>query len=216
MAELFSSELADGVERHGYFPIWRAGLAFALCEVGEHGQAADRLLAFARESAGFTRVPPDGWAVPALFLLAEVCTALDARGGHEATLADVVPALRRRLVQVPQGIALAGWPVVLLGPTDRAVGLLDLVAGDPVAALGRFRQAERLVVGSSPPHTARARAEQARALLRLPPGRRDTDPVPLARSALTTAESLGMESLASRCRALLEEQGPDRPSVTSA
>lgn len=209
MAELFSSELAQGVEQHGYFPVWRAGLAFALCEVGEHGEAADRLLALARESDGFTRVPPDGWTVPALFLLAEVCAALDTRGGHEATLAEVVPALRRRLVRVPQGIALAGWPVVLLGPTDRAVGLLDLVAGDAVAALGRFRQAERLVVGSSPPHTARARAEQARALLRLPPGRRDTDPVALLRAALTTAESHGMESLAEQCRALLAGQGPD-------
>ncbi|MEU9733335.1 helix-turn-helix transcriptional regulator [Streptomyces sp. NPDC048002] len=209
MAELFSSELAQGVETHGYFPIWRAGLAFALCEVGEHGQAADRLLAFARESAGFTRMPPDGWTVPVLFLLAEVCAALDDRGGHEATLAEVVPALRRRLGLVPQGLALAGWPVVLLGPTDRAVGLLDLVAGDPAAALGRFRQAERLVVGSSPPHTARARAEQARALLRLPPGRRDTDPVPLLRSALATAVSLGMDTLTEQCRALLERQGPD-------
>ncbi|MER6675914.1 helix-turn-helix transcriptional regulator [Streptomyces sp. NPDC000983] len=209
MAELFSSELAEGVETHGYFPVWRAGLAFALCEVGEHGQAADRLLAFARESAGFTRVPPDGWTVPALFLFAEVCAALDARGGHEATLAEVVPALRRRLGRVPQGLALAGWPVVLLGPTDRAVGLLDLVAGDPAAALGRFRQAERLVVGSSPPHTARARAEQARTLLRLAPGARDTDPVPLLRSALATAESLGMDSLTDQCRALLAGQGPD-------
>ncbi|WAZ20529.1 helix-turn-helix domain-containing protein [Streptomyces cinnabarinus] len=215
MADLFSSELAGGVEQHGYFPVWRAGLAFALCEVGEHGQAADRLLALARESEGFTRMPPDGWTVPALFLLAEVCAALDARGGHEAALAEAVPALRTRLARVPQGLALAGWPVVLLGPTDRAMGLLDLVAGEPVAALGRFRQAERLVVGSSAPHTARARAEQARALLRLSPGRRDTDPAPLLRSALATAESLGMESLAVQCRALLE-QGPDRPAATSA
>ncbi len=201
MAELFSSGLADGVERHGYFPVWRAGLALARCEVGDHDEAADRLLALVQETGGCTALPPHGWSVPALVLLAEVCGGLDARGGYEAELARAVPVLREALARLA-GIALAGWPVVLVGPTERAMGLLALAQGDTPAALGHFRQAERLVVGSSPPQTARLRANQARALLREKGNDRHTEGMALLRSALSGAETHGMRLLAEECREL--------------
>nr|WP_168505685.1 helix-turn-helix transcriptional regulator [Streptomyces sp. S1D4-11]QIY93814.1 helix-turn-helix domain-containing protein [Streptomyces sp. S1D4-11] len=81
MADLFASGLADTVERHGYFPVWRAGLALALCETGQYAEGADRLVGFAHDTDDFSWFPPSGWAVPTLVLLAEVSAALDARGG---------------------------------------------------------------------------------------------------------------------------------------
>lgn len=208
MAELFSSGLADGVERHGYFPVWRAGFALARCEVGDHEEAADRLLAFLRETGDCASLPPHGWSVPALVLLAEVCAGLDAHGGYEAELAHAVPVLREALARRPAGIALAGWPVVLVGPTERAMGLLALAEGDTATALGHFHQAERLVVGSSPPQTARLRANEARALLREKGGERRSEGMALLRSALTGAEANGMRLLAAECRELMVGEGP--------
>ncbi|WP_371657878.1 helix-turn-helix domain-containing protein [Streptomyces sp. NBC_00280] len=208
MAELFSSGLADGVERHGYFPVWRAGFALARCEVGDHDEAADRLLAFLRETGDCASLPPHGWSVPALVLLAEVCAGLDARGGYETELAHAVPVLREALARRPAGIALAGWPVVLVGPTERAMGLLALAGGDSATALGHFRRAERLVVGSSPPQTARLRANEARAMLRGKGGAQRAEGVALLRSALAGAEANGMRLLAAECRELMAGAGP--------
>ncbi|MEU2743491.1 helix-turn-helix transcriptional regulator [Streptomyces sp. NPDC007095] len=150
MADLFASGLADTVERHGYFPVWRAGLALALCETGQYAEGADRLVGFAHDTEDFSRFPPSGWAVPTLVLLAEVCAALDARGGFEAELRQVLPVLRERLAAHDgEQIALAGWPTVLIGPTARARGLLALAAGEPDTALAHFRTATEPVRSES-------------------------------------------------------------------
>ncbi|MFD8071137.1 hypothetical protein ACFV3E_00555 [Streptomyces sp. NPDC059718] len=79
--------LADDVQEHGYFPVWRAGLVLALCETGARDQAADLLQAFADDTDGFRALPPHGWAVPTLALLAEACAAI----GDQAELPPLVP-----------------------------------------------------------------------------------------------------------------------------
>lgn len=121
MADLFASGLADTVERHGYFPVWRAGLALALCETGQYAEGADRLVGFAHDTADFTRFLPSGWAVPTLVLLAEVSAALDARGGFETELREVVPGLRDRLAahdgrRSPSRAGPPCWSARPLGP----------------------------------------------------------------------------------------------------
>ncbi|MEV5782026.1 helix-turn-helix transcriptional regulator [Streptomyces sp. NPDC052287] len=204
MADLFASGLADTVERHGYFPVWRAGLALALCETGQYAEGADRLVGFAHDTADFTRFPPSGWAVPTLVLLAEVSAALDARGGFETELREVVPGLRDRLAAHDgEEIALAGWPTVLVGPTARARGLLALAAGEPDTALAEFHVAAE-PVRSSQPQLARLRLARARALRRT--GRPGTaaHASRLLREALRVARAYGMAALAAECAALLD------------
>ncbi|KPI10864.1 helix-turn-helix domain protein [Actinobacteria bacterium OK074] len=199
MAELFTSGLAEGVERHGYFPVWRAGLALALCETGRPDEAADRLAGFAADTGHFDRFPPSGWAVPTLVLLAEVCGALDAYGGHEEVLHAVVPALRARLAaHGGEQIALAGWPTVLVGPTARAAGLLALAVGEPVAALAHFRYADD-AVRSSQPELARLRLARARALHRAGRPGDATHANLLVRESLRVAGAYGMRGLAAQC-----------------
>lgn len=118
MHELFAGGLADDVQEHGYFPVWRAGLVLALCETGARDQAADLLQAFADDTDGFRALPPHGWAVPTLALLAEACAAI----GDQAELRPLVARLRERLApHNGTGIALAGWPTVLVAPTAQAV-----------------------------------------------------------------------------------------------
>ncbi len=164
LAELFTSDLAGDVERHAYFPVWRAGLALALCETGQYAEGADLFLGCV---ADVDRFPPSGWAVPALVLLAEVCAALDLAGGFDAELAPVLPTLRARLAPHDgEQIALGGWPTVLVGPTARACGVLALAAGEPETALEHFRRAA-VPARSSQPELARLRLAQARAVRRV-------------------------------------------------
>ncbi|MFJ1606263.1 helix-turn-helix domain-containing protein [Streptomyces sp. NPDC088253] len=204
MADLFASGLADTVERHGYFPVWRAGLALALCETGQYAEGADRLVGFAHDTDGFSRFPPSGWAVPTLVLLAEVSAALDARGGFEAELRQVLPVLRERLAAHDgEQIALAGWPTVLIGPTARARGLLALAAGEPDTALAHFRTATE-PVRSSQPQLARLRLAQARALRRSGRSGAAAHASGLLREALRVARTYGMAALAVECAALLD------------
>ncbi|MFJ9628329.1 helix-turn-helix domain-containing protein [Streptomyces sp. NPDC101175] len=204
LAELFTSDLAGDVERHAYFPVWRAGLALALCETGQHAEGADLFLGCV---ADVDRFPPSGWAVPALVLLAEVGAALDLEGGFGAELAQTVPALRARLAPHDgTQIALGGWPTVLVGPTARARGLLALAAGEPGAALDHFRQAA-VPARSSQPELARLRLAQARATRRKGGPGSDPQAVRLLREAARGAEAYGMTSLGAQTLALLEEPG---------
>ncbi|MEV0910882.1 helix-turn-helix transcriptional regulator [Streptomyces hokutonensis] len=204
LAELFTSDLAGDVERHAYFPVWRAGLALALCETGQHAEGADLFLGCV---ADVDRFPPSGWAVPALVLLAEGCAALDLEGGFEAELAQAVPSLRARLAPHDGGqIALGGWPTVLVGPTARACGLLALAAGEPETALDHFRQAA-VPARSSQPELARLRLAQARATRRAGGPGSEPHAVRLLREAARGAETYGMTSLKAQSLAMLEEPG---------
>ncbi|WP_406127370.1 helix-turn-helix domain-containing protein [Streptomyces sp. NBC_00989] len=199
LAELFTSDLAGDVERHAYFPVWRAGLALALCETGQYAEGADLLLGCV---ADVDRFPPSGWAVPALVLLAEVCAALDLQGGFDPELAQVLPVLSARLAPHDgEQIALGGWPSVLVGPTARACGVLALAAGEPETALDHFRQAA-VPARSSQPELARLRLAQARAVRRVGGPGSEPNAVRLLREASRGAETYGMTWLGAQCEGL--------------
>ncbi|NEB03892.1 helix-turn-helix domain-containing protein [Streptomyces sp. SID13726] len=202
MADLFGSPLMSGVRRRDYFPVWRAGLALALCETGRHDQAADQVLAFAADTEGFTTFPPSGWALPTAAVLAQACAELDRRGVRREELLPYVPPLRALLDAHPGELVLAGWPTVLLGPAARFSGLLALVAGEPETALGHLRRAVRLAQ-HSPAQMARLRLDEARARLRSDSVAVRAGAGDLARTALTTAEELGMGAVAADCREFL-------------
>ncbi|MGW6010507.1 helix-turn-helix domain-containing protein [Streptomyces sp. NPDC055210] len=205
MAELFTSDLAEDVERHAYFPIWRAGLVLALCETGQHAEAADLLTGFAADTVDFSRFPPSGWAVPTLVVLAEACAALDIQGGYESPLRELVPGLRERLAPHDgQQIALAGWPTVLVGSTARARGLLALAAGEPETALGHFRQGA-VPARSSQPELARLRLARARALRGVGGAGNEAQAQGLLQEALRSARAYGMAGLAAQCGRLLAD-----------
>ncbi|MEU6199396.1 helix-turn-helix transcriptional regulator [Streptomyces sp. NPDC047061] len=206
LAELFASPRMAGVQRRGYFPVWRAGLALALCETGRYEQAADQLRAFAADADGFTRFPPSGWALPTAATLALVCAELAERTDRRTEVSAYVPALRALLDAHGDELVLAGWPTVLLGPTARFSALLALVAGEPETALGHLARAVRLAQ-RYPAQMARLRLDEARARLRTGSPAAQTAARAaaqgLARTALGTAEELGMAALARDCRKLL-------------
>ncbi|WP_248958667.1 AAA family ATPase [Sphaerisporangium perillae] len=232
MEELFDSGLARQIEQHAYFPIWRAAHVLALCETGRHDEAADRLTAIVRETSGLAALPPHGWSVATLALLAESCaliaesTAFKApdpgraglpegpehaggTGPREGTgllegtgLEEHIPLLRARLAAHPEEIALAGWPTVLFGPTARSRGLLAMVAGDVPEALRRFDEATRMV-SAAPPHMARLQLDRAMALRLLDPSDPTGEATRLLHRSLRLADRLGMPRLAAKARTLL-------------
>ncbi len=206
MAELFDSGMADGVERHGYFPVWRAGLILALCETARYDRALDHLAAFAQDTRGFTVLPPHGWSVPTTALLAEAYAALEKAGAYAPQPHPATGQLLKLLTAHASELVLAGWPTVLLGPAARAGGLLALTRNDPAQALHHFWHATRLA-RSSPPHMARLRLDEARAQLRTgtPGGRRAA--VGLLTTARRSAADLGMAGVARECGELLAEAG---------
>ncbi|MER7839664.1 helix-turn-helix transcriptional regulator [Streptomyces sp. NPDC096040] len=202
LAELFASPRMAGVQQRGYFPVWRAGLALALCETGRYEQAVDQLRAFAADTDGFTRLPPSGWALPTAAVLAQVCAELAERTDRRSELSAYVPPLRALLDAHGDELVLAGWPTVLLGPAARFSALLALVAGEPETALGHLGRAVRLAQ-RYPAQMARLRLDEARARLRTGSPAARATAQELARTALGAAEELGMAGLARDCRELL-------------
>ncbi|MEU8931291.1 helix-turn-helix transcriptional regulator [Streptomyces sp. NPDC048409] len=202
LAELFASPRMAGVQQRGYFPVWRAGLALALCETGRYEQAVDQVRAFAADTDGFTRLPPSGWSVPTAAILALVCAELAERTETPADLTAYVPPLRALLDAHGDDLVLAGWPTVLLGPAARFSALLALVAGEPETALGHLGRAVRLA-RRYPAQMARLRLDEARARLRTGSPAARATAHDLARTALGTAQELGMAGLARDCRELL-------------
>ncbi|MEV0266794.1 helix-turn-helix domain-containing protein [Streptomyces sp. NPDC050617] len=205
-AELFDSGVADGVERHGCFPVWRAGLILALCETARYDRALDHLAAFAQDTRGFTVLPPHGWSVPTAALLAEAYAILERTDAYGLQLLRPAAELRERLAGHASELVLAGRPTVLLGPAARASGLLSLAGNDPAQALHHFWHATRLA-RSSPPHMVRLRLDEARAHLRTgTPGARRAA-VGLLNTARRSAEGLGMAGVARECGGLLTAAG---------
>lgn len=202
MADLFGSPLMSGVRRRDYFPVWRAGLALALCETGRHDQAADQILAFAADTRGFTAFPPSGWALPTAAVLAQAYAELAEHGTDLRELLPYATALRALLDAHPTELVLAGWPTVLLGPAARFSALLALAAGEPETALGHLRRAVRQAQ-HSPAQMARLRLDEARVRLRSPDPAVRLPARGLATAALRTAEELGMAGVVRDCRAFL-------------
>ncbi|MEU4411031.1 AAA family ATPase [Streptosporangium sp. NPDC023963] len=218
LGELFGSGLARQVVEYEYFPIWRAALILALCEIGGHEDARDRLRAFFRETSDLGALPPDGWSVPTLALLAESCALLLEAGHGDPELSRCGALVRERLSAHRGQIALAGWPTILLGPTDRYLGLLALAEGDAEEALRCFDEALPLAGAASPLiahlHLDRARALRLRGGGHAPQGASgnvfgdscggsEGDPARLLRRALRLAERLGMAGVAARALSLL-------------
>jgi hypothetical protein len=202
MAELFTSDLIAGVERHGFSPIWRAGLVLALCETDHWTDAADQLQAFREDTDQFRALPPSGWAVPTLTLLGEACAAIDAHGGgRDAGLAELAPLVDCALAGHHPEIALAGWPTAMLGPVARTRGLLALATGDGPQAMENFQYAARFA-RTSRPQMARLRADRARALLRHPDLGAPGEAATLLAAARSAAGELGMARLAGEIRQL--------------
>ncbi|GAA3846427.1 hypothetical protein GCM10022226_82500 [Sphaerisporangium flaviroseum] len=202
MEVLFGTGLARQIEQHGYFPIWRAAHVLALCETGRYDEAADRLAAIVRETAGLAALPPHGWAVPTLAVLAEACAMIAEAGVEGAELDGHVPLLRHRLDAYPEEIALAGWPTVLVGPTARFRGLLAMAAGDAAEALRCLDEAKRMV-SAAPPHMARIQLDRAKALRLLDPSDASGEATRLLHRSLRLADRLGMTGVAAAARALL-------------
>ena len=204
-AELGGSDVVTAIERHGFFPVWVAGLALLHCEIRRPEDAADQVAALLVETRDLAAFPPYGWAVPTLALLAEACAGIVRSGTDVSGRLDINALLARLhglLLPHLDEVALAGWPTVLLTPVARSLGLLQLAAGDPLGALDRFDQAEQLV-RSARPQLARLRFDRARALL-LAGGAVD-EVARLLRSARSTAAELGMSLLAHEAGQLLSE-----------
>ncbi|MFC4588571.1 AAA family ATPase [Sphaerisporangium corydalis] len=202
MAVLFGSGLARQIEQHGYFPIWRAAHVLALCETDQHDEAADRLAAIMRETSGLAALPPHGWTVPTLAILAESCAMIAEAGVEGAELEVHVPVLRERLAAYPEELVLAGWPTTLLGPTARFRGLLAMIAGDVEEALRCFDEATRMV-SAAPPHMARIQLDRAKALRLRDPSDATGEATRLLHRSLRLAERLGMPRVAAEARSLL-------------
>jgi hypothetical protein len=135
-------------------------------------------------------------------LLAETCAELAVRDVRRADLLPCVPPLRALLDAHPDELVPAGWPTVLLGPAARFNGLPAPAAGEAGAALGHLRRAVRPARHSSP-QMARLSLDEARARLRTDSSEGRAAAHDLARTALVTAEELGMAAVAGDCRNLL-------------
>ncbi|MFF5114370.1 AAA family ATPase [Streptosporangium sp. NPDC000509] len=164
LGEIFDSGLARQAVEYEYFPIWRAALILALCELGGHEDARDRLRAFFRETSDLGALPPEGWSVPTLALLAESCALLIEAGHGDPELSRCAALVRGRLSAHRGQIALAGWPAILLGPAERYLGLLALAEGDAKEALRCFDEA-LLLADAASPLIAHLHLDRARALL---------------------------------------------------
>jgi hypothetical protein len=199
MSELLDYGIGRLAERRQYFPVWVAGMAWLHGVVGQRTAAVDQLLALLAQTSDLERLPPHGWSVATLALIAET---IDSLGPPRSTDRLGLPALARRVDELLEPhtdeLVLAGWPTVLLGPVRRARGLLALAAGDVDAAVQHFEDGIRTV--GAPAQIAWLRHHQARALLARPSARRTARATELLAAALEVAEQKGMVALADATR----------------
>jgi tetratricopeptide (TPR) repeat protein len=193
------------VREAGYAPMWRTALALLYSEAGNHEKAAEIVTAIAQEYDNFAAFPPHGWAVPALFVLAEVCDELQSGAAGSPQDGDVIETARnlRTHLELHLGeITMAGTPAVLIGPAAQAAGLAALVAGDANGAIGHFEDASRQTPPDAKPIHARLHFNRARAhLARRAPGDQAAAIHHLSK-AIRLADTLGMLHLADKARSL--------------
>ncbi|WP_285775647.1 AAA family ATPase [Microtetraspora sp. NBRC 13810] len=202
LEELFDTGVSDLVERHAFFPVWRAALVLACCETGRTDEAVDRLTALVADTDDLAALPPYGWTTATVAVLAESCALLVRAGVTGAGLAATTARLRELLAPHEDGIVMAGWPTVLVGPGARAGGLLALAAGEPEEASRLFGRAIR-IAGAAPAQLARLRVDQAMALRARGADGDLVEAAGLLRRAQASAEELGMARLAQQARTLL-------------
>jgi hypothetical protein len=195
------------VQQAGHIPMWRAALALLYCETGNYRRAAEIVEEIAQESVDFSRFPPHGWAVPTLFLLAEICDELHDAGPGTGRVLDLVRMGRRlrTLLEPHLGeFALGGTPAVLVGPVSRAAGLAALVEGDLDTAIRFLEDASFEATPTARPTQTRLHFDLARAHL----ARGQVDDRMAAawqlEQAVNSAEMLGMQRLATRAQELLD------------
>jgi DNA-binding CsgD family transcriptional regulator/tetratricopeptide (TPR) repeat protein len=168
--------------------LWGPGLAVLYAEVDRLDDARAEFDRLAPDN--FATVPRDVlWPACAAFL-AEVCIAIGDRVRAATLTEELLPF---------QGWNLAVGYTLCFGPADRLLGGLAALVGDREAADRYFGAALELAERSgAAAWSAHVEHDWARFLA----GAGDTRAMALAASALETAETLGMATLADRCRRL--------------
>lgn len=166
-ADLLSAATGQQVARRHYFPVWSAGTALLLADVGLTSAALDQVDAALAQVGGIGGLPQHGWRVPTLALLAETVDVVagPARGLDAGDGADRARRLAAELdeaLSLHDGeVVLAGWPTVLLGPVARFRAQLALVLGRPQDVPALLEQVRPATL--SPHQRAWLRAVEARA-----------------------------------------------------
>ncbi len=190
------------VDEYPWYPVFRCALAHLHAEGGREHQARRDFQELAED--GFASIPRDNQWLLAMSLLPAVARYLgDAENG--AILHDLL------LPYAELNVMFA--PELVTGSMAGAVGVAAETAGRWDAAVSAF---ETAIVRNSRmgalPARARAQHDYARALLGRG-GRADRDlSADLVRSALATAQELGMPALAARLTALQETGTAEAPT----
>jgi tetratricopeptide (TPR) repeat protein len=187
------STVEDMVERYPAIS-WTIGRLLVHVELGHREEAA---LAFEQLAvAGFAKLERNTMWLVVLSVLADVCAFL----GDPPRAAELEELMRPYAGR----IAVSGEAWVCLGAADRSLGMLAATRGHWEEAEAYFRHAlERNTTLGSPPWLAQTQFGYAQMLLRR--GRSGDAELAhdLLASALSTAEQLGMLSLAARAQAEL-------------
>jgi tetratricopeptide (TPR) repeat protein len=180
------------VEERGEGAAWRPGLALIYADLDLLPQARAAFDELAADD--FSAVPRDSLWQTSLCYLAEVCARLE-----DTERAEV---LYRLLLPFAKLAVVVGNATVCLGATSRFLGQLAMVLGRWDEAAAHLEHACHLNESmDAVPWLAHARYQYSRLLLRR--GRReDAERASmLIDEALSTAQALGMQGLASRIRA---------------
>jgi hypothetical protein len=209
--ELVGAAVSRQAERRQFFPVWSAALALLNAEVGQHGAAADQLVALLEQTDDLRALPPHGWSVPTLALLAEI---IDSLGGYRTARLDLTGLARRvdaLLVPHAAETVLAGWPTVLIGPVRQVRAQLALVLGDLDCALEHVDAAIGML-GAAPAQLARLRRLKARVLIAHPSPDRTAQARGLLAEVLQTATARDMGALVAAARRDLDGIGDGGPA----
>ena len=182
--------------------VWRAALVFIYCELGQEAAARRELEAL--PVGDLPRVPRQrGWVLTAV-LLAEVCAVLRDTGRAQTLYNMLLPLAEQHLTSRADGY---------LGPAGVYLGNLADILGRSDDAARHFEHAlEMTALIHARPWVAKTQYDFARTLL----ARRRSGDRGRARElldqALSTAEGLGMASLAGNARKMLGAPALAAPS----